>query len=30
MFQENDQGSGKEYSTIMQIIMKDDCEKVIA
>ena len=30
MFQENDQGSGKEYSTIVQIIMKDDCEKVIA
>ena len=30
MFQENDQESGKEYSTIVQIIMKDDREKVIA
>ena len=30
MFQENDQENGKEYSTIVQIIMKDDREKVIA
>ena len=30
MFQENDQESGKEYSTTVQIIMKDDCKKVIA
>ena len=30
MFQENDQESGKEYSTTVQIIIKDDCKKVIA